>query len=238
MARIRSIKPSIWGDERFAGLSRDARLLALGLISNADDAGRFIASPTAIAGAVFPHDELSPATIRKWRDEIARRGLIQLYKIGGLDYGWFPNWKKHQVINRPSPSVLPAPPGYGGDPGPHEPPPDGLDSVSDSWSRSLNGQGAAHGVLTTGKGERRKERESPQPPGKPGGSSCAKHPDEPGQNCRGCGTNTRAVQKAANLVVVPDWCGDCDPGTRLVEVNGGDAMARCPRCHPSVVRSA
>lgn len=32
--------------------------------------------------------------------------------------------------------------------------------------------------------------------------------------------------------VRPRWCGTCDPHTRQTEVRGGDAAARCPRCHP------
>jgi hypothetical protein len=29
----------------------------------------------------------------------------------------------------------------------------------------------------------------------------------------------------------PPWCGQCDQGTRLIELDD-DRMARCPRCHP------
>lgn len=111
MARIRSIKPSFWTDSAVAGLRRDARLLIIGLISNADDEGRFLATATAIGGNVFPHDELPPTTIRKWRDEAAKAGIIEIYRVNGSEYGWFPNWLKHQKVYKPYPSNLPAPPG-------------------------------------------------------------------------------------------------------------------------------
>jgi len=114
MARIRSIKPSFWTDPDVAGLRRDARLLIVGLISNADDEGRFLATATSIGGSVFPHDELPPATIRKWRDEVAKAGIIELYAVDGSDYGWFPNWLKHQKVYKPYPSTLPPPPGWVG----------------------------------------------------------------------------------------------------------------------------
>lgn len=225
MARIRSLKPSIWGDDKFAGLSRDARLLAIGLISVADDAGRFIASPVAIGGAVYPHDELSVAMIRKWRDEVAASCLIQLYRVAGREYGWFPNWKRHQRINRPSPSVLPPPPGHSGDPGPTEPSPDDTDSVSGS----LNGHGAAHESLTTGRGERREERKPPQPPRSAvGPNRCARH-ERPRRNCADC--------RLPPLAPVPEKCSDCSPARR-VEADDGSDLGPCPRCHPSVVRSA
>jgi len=110
MARIRTIKPSFWSDLAVARLKRDARLLAVGLISFADDQGRFLASPSAVGGYVFPHDELPAKTIRAWRDEIANAGLIRLYEVDGMEFGWWPNWKKHQRISHPQASQLPPPP--------------------------------------------------------------------------------------------------------------------------------
>jgi hypothetical protein len=145
MARIRTVKPSIWGDDRFAGLGRDARLLVIGLISSADDEGRFIASANAIAGFVYPHDEIPPATIRRWRTEIASTGMIILYQVDGREYGYFPRWSRHQRINRPNPSAFPPPSPNGGcavpsveDIAPH--------SVSDSVSDSVSTAPPDHGV--------------------------------------------------------------------------------------------
>lgn len=110
MARIRSIKPTFWSDPAVAGLKRDARLLLIALISSADDEGRFLASPSAITGFAFPHDELALPTVRRWRDDIDKAGIVHLYRADGLEFGHFPKWPKHQRINRPSPSVYPAPP--------------------------------------------------------------------------------------------------------------------------------
>lgn len=109
MARIRSIKPSFWSDESVAEMSLEARLLAIGLISFADDEGRFLASTTAVAGYVFPHDRFPASKIQRWMDEVEGTGMVRLYTVRGREYGVFPNWR-HQRINRPTPSVLPAPP--------------------------------------------------------------------------------------------------------------------------------
>jgi len=109
MARIRSIKPSIWTDEKFISLSRDARLLALGMISHADDEGRLFASVAKLAGDVFPADDLKPGTVRQWRDEIARTGFTVIYQVNGVEYAYFPNWSKHQRISKPQASILPSP---------------------------------------------------------------------------------------------------------------------------------
>ena len=40
MARSRVIKPEFWSDEKLARVSREARLLYIGLWSTCDDAGR------------------------------------------------------------------------------------------------------------------------------------------------------------------------------------------------------
>lgn len=110
MARIRTIKPSFWADEAVADLSRDARLLLIGLISSADDEGRFLASISAITGYVFPHDDIAPTKLRRWLDEIESAGIVRFYSVSRREYGAFPHWKKHQVINRPQQSNLPEPP--------------------------------------------------------------------------------------------------------------------------------
>ncbi len=109
MPRIRTTKPSFWGSGTVARLSRDARLLTLGLISFADDDGRFLGSTAAINGFVFPNDDLPPAKVRKWICEVIRVGLVHEYEVGGVRYGCFPTWHEHQVINRYTASVLPEP---------------------------------------------------------------------------------------------------------------------------------
>lgn len=48
--------------------------------------------------------------------------------------------------------------------------------------------------------------------------------------CRACGTNPRALAKAAKTHR-PQWCGECVETTRLLELSGG-GVARCPSCHP------
>lgn len=90
-------------------MSRDARLLVLGLISTADDDGRFLGSTSAIQGYVFPNDDLTPKMVRRWLDEAVTCGIVHEYTVDGIRYGVFPSWHKHQVINRYTPSTLPEP---------------------------------------------------------------------------------------------------------------------------------
>lgn len=111
MARIRTIKPSFWADKDVNRLSWEARLLLVGLISGADDRGRFIASQSSIAGYVFPHETLTPAKFKRLMRAIEDTGIIQLYKVDGLEYGRFPKWTSHQKISHPQASALPDLPG-------------------------------------------------------------------------------------------------------------------------------
>lgn len=112
MARIRTIKPTFWCDEKIATLPRAIRLTFLGLISAmADDQGRCRANPRLVCAAVYPLDEdMTPAEITVHLDMLEESGLIQLYEVAGERYLVIVNWAKHQKINRPTDSQLPAPP--------------------------------------------------------------------------------------------------------------------------------
>lgn len=105
--RIRTVKPRIWQDEEIVTISRDARLLFVVLITMADDEGRFLAKPMAIAGHGYPEDEDALKRIPKWLAELETVGLVQLY---GGRYGCLPNWLRHQKISHSTPSILPKPP--------------------------------------------------------------------------------------------------------------------------------
>ncbi len=110
MARIRTIKPSMWGDDKFSRVSRDARLLYIGLVSLADDDGRFLASPAAVTGYVFPNDDdVTVAKFRRWYAELVHIGLISSYEADGIQYGCHLHYRQHQRISHPQASPLPAP---------------------------------------------------------------------------------------------------------------------------------
>ncbi len=107
--RIRTIKPELWADEKVGRLSRDARLLFVGLITMADDEGRLRGMHSAILGHVFPYDQDAARKLDKWLAELELVSLIFRYQVSGVDYVEIPGWAKHQKVNRPSPSELPAP---------------------------------------------------------------------------------------------------------------------------------
>jgi hypothetical protein len=109
--RIRTIKPELWQDEKVGGLGRDARLLFIGLVTMADDAGRLRALPAVVLGHCVPYDTDALRKVEMWLEEIAASGLVTRYEVGGTPYVQINGWRKHQVINRPSPSELPPVPG-------------------------------------------------------------------------------------------------------------------------------
>ncbi len=58
MSRIRSIHPGIWTDEDFAGVSMAARILYLGILTEADDHGVFEWKPLGLKMRIFPADNI------------------------------------------------------------------------------------------------------------------------------------------------------------------------------------
>lgn len=106
MARIRTIKPDFWSDEKIVQLTPLARLLFLGLLNFADDEGRMTYSPKKIKMLVFPGDEVD---VPSCLDELLRQNLIRIYERNDRRYLAICNFAKHQKIDRKSPSQIPGP---------------------------------------------------------------------------------------------------------------------------------
>jgi hypothetical protein len=106
------IDPSLWQDEGMAELTPRQQLLYVGMFSNADDDGRLKGSASAIR-LILPTLFVGCALDDIDRDIdavlLAFRQLIR-YEACGRVYIAFRNYRKWQKIERPSPSVLPAPP--------------------------------------------------------------------------------------------------------------------------------
>lgn len=111
MARIRSIKPEFPQSESIGRLSRDARLLFIMLWTVADDAGRLRGAPRLLAGQLFPFDVDAADKMEIWLSELVGERLIERYEVDGNSYIQIGKWDKHQKIDRPGESKLPANPG-------------------------------------------------------------------------------------------------------------------------------
>lgn len=105
----RIIKESICDDEKIAVLKDFEFRLWIGLITQADDAGRGDARAAIIKGRVFPlRDQVTVKGIADGLAALATIGLIALYEVGGRLYYVLPNWAKHQRIRDCKPKY-PAP---------------------------------------------------------------------------------------------------------------------------------
>lgn len=102
MARIRTIKPKFWDDVKIGKISRDARLLYIGLWTFSDDLGVVISDPIWLKSKIFPYDQIQIQQFEKWIEELLIHGFISLlsYKKDGFYY--LPNFNRHQVINKPN----------------------------------------------------------------------------------------------------------------------------------------
>lgn len=108
MARIRTVKPEFWTSAQVMECRPLTRLLFLGMLNFADDAGRMGYSPKTIKAQVFPSDEFPVAEIQRMIVELSSNGLVLIYSADGKEYIQITGWH-HQRIDRPKTSSIPAP---------------------------------------------------------------------------------------------------------------------------------
>lgn len=148
MARIRTVKPEFWTDEKVVECTIPARLLFIGLFNFANDLGCMERSPKRIKMQVFPADLIDCEPLIA---ELITHGLLTEYSVNGQEYLYIKGFAKHQKINRPSATKIPAPvlltENSGGN---------GNQFSDDSVS--------AQGGVTDGKGREGKGREKDQTP--------------------------------------------------------------------------
>jgi hypothetical protein len=109
MARIRTIKPEYWSDEKLAVMPVQTRLLFLALISMADDCGRLVDSIPQVVAFVYPFRD-EPDDFATASREI-RESLAQLSEAGRILRGdtasgqrviQITNWERHQKVDHPN----------------------------------------------------------------------------------------------------------------------------------------
>lgn len=95
----RIIKESICTSETISALTDFEFRLWVGLITQADDAGRGDARPAIIKGRVFPlRERVTAKDIDAAIHGLADKGCVSLYNVGGKPYFCFPTWGEHQRI--------------------------------------------------------------------------------------------------------------------------------------------
>lgn len=112
MARIRSIKPEYWADQDLAEqVSRDARLLYIGLWNLADEHSRLRGDPRYIKGQLFPYDDdLGPSEISALLDTLNLAGKLVQYRTSTGTFIFLPKLSKNQRLEPEKvPTKLPGP---------------------------------------------------------------------------------------------------------------------------------
>ena len=105
----RIIKESICTSERLAELTDFEFRLWVGLITQADDAGRGDARPAIIKGRVFPlRERVTVKDVSAALHALAAKGCVSLYTVDEKPYFWFPSWAEHQRVRDCKPKY-PAP---------------------------------------------------------------------------------------------------------------------------------
>ena len=112
MPRIRTIKPEFWEDDVVGSLSREARLLFIASWNLADDEGLLRWSAAYLKASAFMFDDdIDVSATEKLMAELVSAELVHVYRAGKAhqQFGHILGFRKHQKINRPSPSKLPPP---------------------------------------------------------------------------------------------------------------------------------
>lgn len=104
MARIRTIKPEFWTDERLADCSLTARLLLIASLNFADDYGNLERSARQLKAQAFPYDQLECEPLVR---ELLHAGLMVEYKVADRLYLHIKGFQKHQRIEKKSEPRLP-----------------------------------------------------------------------------------------------------------------------------------
>lgn len=110
MPRSRLIKPDFWEDEKLAEVSRDARLVFIGLWTHSDDYGVVKGHATLLKSRIFPYDEIKKGDFEKWLGELEGIKVILPFTHNGDKFYFIKHFNDHQRVDKPSKSNYPSPP--------------------------------------------------------------------------------------------------------------------------------
>lgn len=182
MPRIRSIKPDFFTSEDVSDLPLRARLTWIGLWTHCDDQGRAKDNCKRIKAAIWALDDVSLRDVEEDLAILAEHGRITRYEVDGGKYLAITNWRRHQYVPKPTPSVLPPPPAWHVDP---PRPPKQSDTTTGPLPEPSLTSPAGKGE--EGKGKEGNARATARP-----APTCARHPHGTDKPCGACGAARRA----------------------------------------------
>lgn len=108
MARIRTIKPDFWEDEKVGLLPIPCRLFFIGCWNFADDFGVIKGNAALLKSQIFPYDEnLRASEIKKWIDALVNARMLIPIIHAEESYYVIRTFRSHQVLdNRYSKSYI------------------------------------------------------------------------------------------------------------------------------------
>lgn len=108
MPRIRTVKPELWQDEKFASLIRDARLVFIAMLNYADDYGVVKGSPVYLKSVLFPYDDnFRINDFRNCLDALVNARFLVPFEYNGERYLNIRSFCSHQKIDRPGKPTVP-----------------------------------------------------------------------------------------------------------------------------------
>lgn len=100
MARIRSVHPELFTDEAFVEIGYAARILLIGLGTQADDQGVFQWKPTGLRLRLMPGDMVD---VQELLAELVEAEFVMRYRAeDGREFGAIRNFCRHQKPKRPN----------------------------------------------------------------------------------------------------------------------------------------
>lgn len=103
MARIRSIHPGLFTDEAFMAASMPARILLIGIWTEAWDDGVFEWKPIVLKARIFPADTVDVIALLA---ELEALNFIRKVDRNGRGYGLIRNFKRYQRPKKPNQSGI------------------------------------------------------------------------------------------------------------------------------------
>lgn len=101
MARIRTIKPEFWEDEKIGKLPIPCRLFFIGCWIFADDFGVIKGNAALLKSQIFPYDEnLRVSEIKKWIDALVDARMLVPIIHAEESYYFIRTFRSHQVLDK------------------------------------------------------------------------------------------------------------------------------------------
>ena len=101
MARIRTVKPEFWEDEKIGKLPIPCRLFFIGCWNFADDFGVIKGNAALLKSQIFPYDEnLRVSEIKKWIDSLVDARMLVPIIHAEESYYFIRTFRSHQILDK------------------------------------------------------------------------------------------------------------------------------------------